>query len=83
MPRVYDAHIYIIISLLDKSIGCIMYTRYIVYTGREGCMTLIHCDIVCVCLCSVPPICIDLVRVCEVCMGTAAAVGRDIRTPDG
>lgn len=44
-------------------------------------MTLIHCDIVCVC--SVPPICIDLVRVCEVCMGTAAAVGRDIRTPDG
>jgi len=26
-----------------------MYTRYIVYTGREGCMTLIHCDTVCVC----------------------------------
>jgi len=48
MPRVYDAYIYnhFVTRQIDRRI---MYTRYIVYTGREGCMTLIHCDIVCVC----------------------------------
>jgi len=46
-----DCHIYISNHFVTRQIDKrIMYTRYIVYTGREGCMTLIHCDIVCVCV---------------------------------